>query len=161
MDIGGAARQYQKRPQALGCDRRAALLSSLTVTRIGIIGLGYVGLPLAVAFAEAGDDVLGVDLDPRKAAAISEGRSYIEDVSSEALAAITASGHFRDGARIGTDVFLAFSPERVDPGNERYGIRNTPKIVGGMTPSAPAARRSCTPGSATRSRWSRRPRARR
>ena len=205
MDIGGAARQYQKRRHALGCDRRAALLSSPTVTRIGIIGLGYVGLPLAVAFAEAGDDVLGVDLDPRKAVAISEGRSYIEDVSSEALAAITASGNFRasttpeglrdreailiclptpvdehrnpdlrpvlagaetaaahiapgallvlesttypgttreeiapilerNGARIGTDVFLAFSPERVDPGNERYGIRNTPKIVGGMTP---------------------------
>ncbi len=40
----------------------------------------------------------------------------------------------RGGARIGHDVFLAFSPERVDPGNERYGIRNTPKIVGGMTP---------------------------
>ncbi len=71
------------------------LLSSRAVTRIGIIGLGYVGLPLAVAFAEAGDDVLGVDIDPRKSVAIAEGRSYIEDVSSAALAAVTASGNFR------------------------------------------------------------------
>ncbi|MCY7417263.1 MAG: NAD(P)-binding domain-containing protein, partial [Chloroflexi bacterium] len=65
------------------------------MARIGIIGLGYVGLPLAVAFAEAGEDVLGVDLDPRKATAISERRSYIEDVSDEALAAVVSAGRFR------------------------------------------------------------------
>ncbi len=175
------------------------------MTRIGIIGLGYVGLPLAVAFAEAGDDVVGVDVDARKSQLIESGRSYIEDVSDEVLRAVNASGRFRAvtdpealcdreaiiiclptpldehrnpdlrsvlagtetaaahiapgallvlesttypgttreviapilerrGAVIGQDVFLAFSPERVDPGNERYGMRNTPKIVGGMTP---------------------------
>jgi UDP-N-acetyl-D-glucosamine dehydrogenase len=191
--------------EALVSVRGRPLLSSPAVTRIGIIGLGYVGLPLAVAFAEAGDDVLGVDIDPRKSVAIAEGRSYIEDVTSASLAAVSASGHLRaattpeglrdreaiiiclptpldehrnpdlgpvlegaeaaaaniapgallvlesttypgttreviapilerGGARVGRDVFLAFSPERVDPGNEHYGIRNTPKIVGGMTP---------------------------
>ncbi len=174
------------------------------VTRIGIIGLGYVGLPLAVAFAEAGDDVLGLDIDPRKVSAIADGRSYIEDVASASLAAVTSTGNLRasitpeglrdreaiiiclptpldehhnpdlrpvvagtetavahlapgallvlesttypgttreviapilerDGRRIGEDAFLAFSPERVDPGNQEYGIRNTPKVVGGMT----------------------------
>ena len=174
------------------------------MTRIGIIGLGYVGLPLGVAFAGAGDDVLGVDIDPRKSEAIAAARSYIEDVSDESLAAATASGHLtastdaaglracqaviiclptpidehrnpdlrpviagaetaaanlaagalvvlesttypgttreviapileRGGRRVGSDVFLAFSPERVDPGNATYGIRNTPKVVGGVT----------------------------
>ena len=53
--------------------------------RIGIIGLGYVGLPLAVAFAEAGDDVVGLDVDSRKIAALRAGESYVEDISSERL----------------------------------------------------------------------------
>lgn len=52
---------------------------------IGIIGLGYVGLPLAVAFAEAGEPVVGVDVDPRKVAAIKAGESYVEDISAERL----------------------------------------------------------------------------
>jgi len=56
---------------------------------IGIIGLGYVGLPLAVAFAEQGEQVVGLDVDPRKLEAISAGRSYIEDVPSERLAAVS------------------------------------------------------------------------
>jgi UDP-N-acetyl-D-glucosamine dehydrogenase len=56
--------------------------------RIGLVGLGYVGLPLAVAFAEAGHEVVGLDADPRKVDALAEGRSYIEDVSSERLAAL-------------------------------------------------------------------------
>src|SRR5579862_6589237 len=56
--------------------------------RVGIVGLGYVGLPLAVGFAQAGADVLGVDVDPRKVEAIGTGRSYIEDVSDEALAGV-------------------------------------------------------------------------
>ena len=56
--------------------------------KIGIVGLGYVGLPLAVAFAEAGHDVVGLDTDARKIAAIQEGRSYIEDVPSDRLAAV-------------------------------------------------------------------------
>src|ERR1700684_594471 len=55
---------------------------------VGVIGLGYVGLPLAVAFAEAGESVIAVDIDERKIAAIEAGESYIEDVSSERLQAV-------------------------------------------------------------------------
>jgi UDP-N-acetyl-D-glucosamine dehydrogenase len=54
--------------------------------KIGIVGLGYVGLPLAVAFAEAGNEVVCLDSDSRKIEALSEGRSYIEDIDSDALA---------------------------------------------------------------------------
>jgi len=64
---------------------------------IGIIGLGYVGVPLGVAFAEAGHDVIGLDVDARRIAAIQEGVSYIEDVSSERLAAV--GDRFRSTAR--------------------------------------------------------------
>jgi UDP-N-acetyl-D-glucosamine dehydrogenase len=173
------------------------------VMAIGVIGLGYVGLPLAVAFAEAGDSVVAVDVDPRKVAAIRNGESYVEDISSERLQAvlnrITATSHFQPLARtdavlicvptpltanrepdlralesaaqelgqvlqsgqlvvlesttypgttrerlvpileekselrIGNDVNLAFSPERVDPGRTDYTMRNTPKVVGGLT----------------------------
>jgi UDP-N-acetyl-D-glucosamine dehydrogenase len=177
--------------------------------RVGIIGLGYVGLPLAVAFAEAGVGVIGFDVAEAKVAAIGEGRSYIEDVTSERLerlvragvmtattdggalhdcdailicvptplgqhrepdlafvvsAAETAIANLAPGAllvlesttwpgttrevlapmleaagrHVGEDVFLAFSPERVDPGNQRFGIRETPKVVGGMTPACAA-----------------------
>ena len=56
--------------------------------KIGIVGLGYVGLPLAVAFAEAGCDVVGLDVDPGKIAALREGRSHIEDIPDERLAAV-------------------------------------------------------------------------
>ncbi|MBA2558017.1 MAG: nucleotide sugar dehydrogenase [Chloroflexi bacterium] len=175
------------------------------MTRVGVIGLGYVGLPLATYFAEAGLEVIGVDSDPSKVEAVNAGRSYIEDVPSEQLAPLTASGALRatadasslreaeailiclptplddhrnpdltavtagaeiaaanlapgalvvlesttypgttrelvepilerGGRRVGEDFFLAFSPERVDPGNEHYTIRNTPKVVGGITP---------------------------
>ena len=55
---------------------------------IGIVGLGYVGLPLAVAFAEAGEDVIGVDVDPGKVNGLREGRSHIEDIPSERLQAV-------------------------------------------------------------------------
>ena len=176
------------------------------MTRVGIIGLGYVGLPLAVEFVRAGAHVTGLDVDPRKPEAIAAGRSYIEDVSDADLAAACATGRFvattdpsalddrdaiiiclptpldehrnpdlsyvlagaetaaahlapdallvlesttypgttreivapilaRAGRRVGEDVHLAFSPERVDPGNPTYGVRNTPKVVGGMTPA--------------------------
>ena len=68
--------------------------------KVGIVGLGYVGLPLAVAFGEEGHDVVGVDADPRKIDALSEGRSYIEDVPSERLAALKdklqATGRYAD-----------------------------------------------------------------
>lgn len=173
--------------------------------------MGYVGLPLATAFVDAGEDVLGIDIDPRKVEALDAGRTWIEDVTSDELTAAVATGRLRmattpegladrdavivclptpidehrnpdlrpvlsgveaaiphlapgallilesttwpgttreviaplleqAGRRIGEDVFLAFSPERVDPGNARYGIRNTPKVVGGMT--AECTRRS-------------------
>src|SRR5215208_3390765 len=56
--------------------------------KVGVVGLGYVGLPLAVAFAEAGHEVVGLDADPRKIDALAEGRSYVEDVSSDRLKAL-------------------------------------------------------------------------
>src|SRR5690348_8216600 len=62
--------------------------SRLRAMSIGIVGLGYVGLPLAVAFAEAGHDVVALDVDARKITAIREGRSYIEDIPSERLQAV-------------------------------------------------------------------------
>ncbi|HEX5223708.1 MAG TPA: nucleotide sugar dehydrogenase [Solirubrobacteraceae bacterium] len=169
---------------------------------VGVIGLGYVGLPLAIAFAEEGCDVLGVDLDSAKVDAIAAGESYIEDVSSEQLQAVadriqassryaplakadavlvcvptpltsnrepdlgpliesaralgevlqagqlvvlestTYPGTTRErvaplleesGLAAGRDFHLAFSPERVDPGRTDYTLRNTPKVVGGLT----------------------------
>jgi UDP-N-acetyl-D-glucosamine dehydrogenase len=169
---------------------------------VGVIGLGYVGLPLAVAFAEAGEDVVAVDLDERKVAAIEAGESYIEDIPSERLRAVLpkieawthfaplaragaificvptpltanrepdleplvsagrALGHVvqrgqlivlesttypgttrerllplleRRGLRAGDGINVAFSPERVDPGRTDFTMRNTPKVVGGIT----------------------------
>jgi UDP-N-acetyl-D-glucosamine dehydrogenase len=171
---------------------------------IGIVGLGYVGLPLAVEFAEAGHDVVGVDVNQQRIASLRVGRSHIEDIedgrvqavldrcsfttrfvelheaeavlvcvptplnanrepdlgpllgASRSLAAVlrrgqvivlestTFPGTTRDhlvplleesGLQAGEDFALAFSPERVDPGNARFTIRNTPKIVGGVTPA--------------------------
>jgi UDP-N-acetyl-D-glucosamine dehydrogenase len=68
--------------------------------RVGVVGLGYVGLPLAVAFAEEGHDVVGLDADPRKVDALTEGRSYIEDIASERLTALdgnlTATSRYPD-----------------------------------------------------------------
>ena len=169
---------------------------------IGIVGLGYVGLPLAVAFAEAGCKVVGVDVDTQKVKSVREGRSYIEDVpddrlravdgqifattrfvelheceailicvptplnrnrepdlgpllgASQALAGVIRAGQTiilesttfpgttrehlipllgESGLEAGRDFALAFSPERVDPGRTDYDLRNTPKIVGGLT----------------------------
>ena len=62
---------------------------------ISVLGLGYVGLPLAVIFAEAGFTVLGIDPDTRKVAAVDKGHSYIQDVSTEQLARLVKSGKFR------------------------------------------------------------------
>ncbi|CAN5647477.1 nucleotide sugar dehydrogenase [soil metagenome] len=180
------------------------MLSCPLVTRVGIIGLGYVGLPLATAFAEVGVTVHGVDTDAAKIQAISDGRSYIGDVPSETLAAMVRDGritvatqgaglsdcdailiclptpvdehHTPDlrfviagaevaaahlspgtlvvlesstfpgttrelvqpilesgGRHVGEDFFLAFSPERIDPGNTRFSMRDTPRVVGGIT----------------------------
>jgi len=169
---------------------------------IGVIGLGYVGLPLAVEFAEAGQSVIAVDIDDSKVASVNAGQSYIEDIPSERLQAslerieahtdfaplasadavlicvptpLTANrepdlapllgairsladvlvqgqlvvlestsypGTTREqvlplfearGLRAGKEINVAFSPERVDPGRTDYTLRNTPKIVGGIT----------------------------
>jgi UDP-N-acetyl-D-glucosamine dehydrogenase len=174
--------------------------------RIAILGMGYVGLPLAVVFAEAGFNVTGVDPDSRKAGSLVKGISYIPDISTERLAPLVKSGRLKattdfsvlkdcdavsicvptplrktgdpdmsfilsateqlakymhkgmvvvlesttypgttreillpmlgeaNGLRVGQDWFLAFSPERVDPGREDFTTLNTPKVVGGITP---------------------------
>ena len=174
--------------------------------RIGVIGLGYVGLPLAVEFARAGFDVTGFDVDASKVAEVNAGRSYIGDVSTKDVAAEVTAGKLRattdmsllrdidavdicvptplrktkdpdmsfvvaaaeqiakylhpgmlvvlesttypgttaevlqplfeaTGLKVGVDFYLAFSPERVDPANEKYTTRNTPKVIGGTTPA--------------------------
>jgi UDP-N-acetyl-D-glucosamine dehydrogenase len=172
------------------------------MTSVGVVGLGYVGLPLAVAFAEAGCEVVGVDTDAHKIAEIAAGRSYLPDVSDGRLAAaldhISAGSSFEalaevdavllclptpltvnrepdltplldatravakvlradqlvvlesttypgttrervaplleeSGLAAGREFHLAFSPERVDPGREDFTLRNTPKVVGGLT----------------------------
>jgi len=171
--------------------------------KIGIVGLGYVGLPLAVAFLDAGHDVVGLDTDQRKVAALGRGESYIEDVPSEriaqhgghlsattdvhalgecdavviavptpltenrepdlgplvgaatALASVVRKGQLvvlesttypgttrerlvplleESGLAAGRDFNVAFSPERIDPGRTDFTMRNTPKVVGGLTP---------------------------
>src|SRR5262249_18154932 len=81
---------------------------------IGVVGLGYVGLPLAVAFAEGGREVIGLDLDPRKIDAVNEGRSYIEDVPSETLAALdgrlTATSRYPDLSGCGAVIICVPTP---------------------------------------------------
>jgi UDP-N-acetyl-D-glucosamine dehydrogenase len=173
--------------------------------KVGIIGMGYVGLPLAVAFAEAGHEAWGVEVDPVRVAALERGESYVEDVSSERLQTVlerlhattryadlaqveaaviavptpltrnrepdltpledagarlgevlqrgqlvvlestTYPGTTREklvplleehsGLKAGEGFNVAFSPERVDPGRTDFTLRNTPKIVGGLTPA--------------------------
>ncbi len=173
--------------------------------RFGVIGLGYVGLPLAIELANAGYTVIGFDVSQRVVDGLSSGRSHVKDVSAAQLDAIRKAGRFEattDGSRlreadaisicvptplskfkdpdvsyivaatetikkvlrpgqaiilesttypgttreimlpalestglkVGQDFFLAFSPERVDPGNPVYQTKNTPKVVGGITP---------------------------
>ena len=174
--------------------------------RIGVIGLGYVGLPLAVEFAKAGFDVTGFDVDKSKVDEINAGRSYILDVRTDEVADCVKAGRLRAttemsklgemdaidicvptplrktkdpdmsyvvsaaeqiakhmrpgmlivlesttypgttaevlqpmfearGLKVGEGFVLAFSPERVDPANEKFNTRNTPKVVGGTTPA--------------------------
>jgi UDP-N-acetyl-D-glucosamine dehydrogenase len=180
--------------------------------RVGILGLGYVGLPLSVEFASAGLPVLGFDLSTGKVEAIKRGESYIKDVASHRVGALVSSGGLEatsdltrldecdaivicvptplgktkdpdltlvveaakaiaarlrasqlvvlesttypgtteelilpilreSGLEVGESFFLAFSPERVDPGNPRFNTRNTPKIIGGVTPRCTAVAR--------------------
>jgi UDP-N-acetyl-D-glucosamine dehydrogenase len=173
---------------------------------VGLVGLGYVGLPLAVEFAKAGFKVIGYDISERVVGLLNRGESHIQDVPHSDVAEMVRSGRFeattseerlrecdaisiavptplsktRDpdmayvlaaadaiqrqahpgmcvvlesttypgttrellqprmeaaGLTIGEDVFLAFSPERVDPGNTTWHTKNTPKVLGGMTPA--------------------------
>jgi len=174
--------------------------------RIGILGLGYVGLPLAAAFGEAGFSVVGVDPDQRKVEALNQGTSYIQDVPTEQVRRLVKAGKLiattdftalrqvdavsicvptplrktgdpdmsfimsatselaknmhrgmvvvlesttypgttrelllpmlgqEQNLTVGEDFFLAFSPERVDPGREDWTTLNTPKVIGGITP---------------------------
>jgi UDP-N-acetyl-D-glucosamine dehydrogenase len=185
-----------------------ACLQNKTVT-VGIIGLGYVGLPLARAFAAAGIRVLGFDIDPLKVAKLNAGRSYIRQIPDTVIAemrgkgfeatdrfdrldepdavlicvptpltdtrdpdlsyvlnsARAISGHLRrgqliilesttyptttravvlpvlesSGLRAGTDFFLAFSPEREDPGNPTHSVTSIPKVVGGLDDGSSSA----------------------
>ncbi len=172
--------------------------------KLGIVGIGYVGLPLAVAYAQEGFDVIGIDISDRKVAAINSGQSYIMDVPDDWLQPLVSDGRLRassdyadlisadaiiicvptplrktkdpdiskiidaaerisqlgtsskiiilesttypgtteevilphlvrNGSKIGEDVFLAFSPERIDPGRKDFGVANTPKVIGGIT----------------------------
>jgi UDP-N-acetyl-D-glucosamine dehydrogenase len=184
---------------------RAAAFEDRIATReakVGVVGLGYAGLPLAAEFAEAGFDVVGIDLNAERVAAVNDGRSYLVDVPvaryeeldgrlrattdygavaeldalticvptplsktrtpdiSYVVAAIEAIADNlrsdqlvvlqsttypgtteeivlpileRAGKRVGEDVFLGYAPERVDPGNPAYTIKNTPKLVAGVT----------------------------
>lgn len=173
---------------------------------VAVVGLGYVGLPLAVELAEAGFDVIGLDVDAAKVEQLNEGTSYIPDIPTARVAPLAAAGKLRattdyadlrpadaisicvptplrktkdpdmsyiiqsvdaiaeishsgllvvlesttypgtteeiivprlvnNGFVVGEDVFVAFSPERIDPGNATFGVRNTPKVVGGVTPA--------------------------
>ena len=171
--------------------------------RVGVVGLGYVGLPLAVEFARAGFRVTGIEASPARASALRRGSSYIGDVPGAEIKRLAKSGRLsvrsdgrelshcdaviicvqtplrkskapdlgnvvsacrevakrlrrdqlvvlesttypgttdevvcpaleKSGLKAGTDFFLAFSPERVDPGNGKWTIANTPKVVGGI-----------------------------
>ncbi len=171
--------------------------------RIGIIGLGYAGLPLAIAFADVGFTVTGIDLSEERVNAVNAKRSYLVDVPESRYdvdGTLTASTDFaavaeldalticvptplsktrtpdlgyvmaavgsvaehlragqlvilqsttypgtteevvvpileeRSGLRVGRDFFVGYAPERVDPGNSRWNLRNTPKLVAGITP---------------------------
>jgi UDP-N-acetyl-D-glucosamine dehydrogenase len=177
-----------------------------SAVRAGVIGLGYVGLPLAVELADAGYEVVGIDIDERKVDAVNAGTSYIQDVPSTDVARLVNANRLRattdfadivrldtinicvptplrktkdpdvsymvaavtevarylhpgmlvilesttypgtteelarpileaGGLKAGRDFFLAFSPERVDPGNPTFNTHNVPKVVGGTTPA--------------------------
>ncbi len=174
---------------------------------VAVIGLGYVGLPLAVAYAQKGFRVVGIDLDHSRVGAINAGISHIGDVRSDDIAAVIAEGRLRastaqeelhqadvvficvptpytrnkepdtsyiraatesiaanlqrghlvilrstsypgtteelvrpllerNGYRVGQDIYLAFAPERVDPGRKDYTVRNTPVLIGGCDPES-------------------------
>jgi UDP-N-acetyl-D-glucosamine dehydrogenase len=187
---------------------KAALLEKIErrEATVSVIGLGYVGLPLAVEFAKEGYRVVGIDLDKEKIRLLNSGVSYIPDISTEEVKPLVEKGLLcatddysairdvdaisicvptplrktkdpdmsyvvaatekiaefchpgllivlesttypgttdelviptivKNGFEVGKDVFICFSPERIDPGNQSYQVRNTPKIMGGATPA--------------------------
>jgi len=191
-----------------GSDHLASLLSKIEMrtARVGIIGQGYVGLPLAMVVSGTGFDVTGFDVDVAKVTRLNAGSSYIDDVSDDEVKEQLAAGRFRacdkfddigsmdivsicvptplsktrdpdisfivsaarevvsrlrpgqlvvlesttypgttrelvlplfeeSGLEVGKDYFLCFSPERVDPGNPHFDSRNTPRLLGGITPA--------------------------
>ncbi len=199
-----------RHPVSPPADRSAAeaLLARIAArdVTVAVVGMGYVGLPLATVFAEAGLRVVGVDVSESRVAQLNAGESYVEDVPASLVARLVADGRLsattdfdalaeadaisicvptplgktRDpdmsfiaavteqmatrvrpgqvvvlesttypgttreiilpaleagGLRAGRDFFLAFSPERVDPGREDWTTRNTPKVMGGVTPA--------------------------
>src|SRR5258706_475735 len=98
--------------------------------KVGIIGCGYVGLPLGLRFAEAGHRVVGFDTDPNKIEKLNNGQSYIGHIPAAKI-----QQHVRAKLFSATnDFFLAFSPEREDPGNKQFGLAQIPKVVGGINP---------------------------
>tara|TARA_A100001037_G_scaffold84256_1_gene76364 strand:- start:4846 stop:6159 length:1314 start_codon:yes stop_codon:yes gene_type:complete len=172
--------------------------------KLCVIGLGYVGLPLAVEFAKAGFKVTGIDISENRVNKINKGENYIRDINDKELRSLIDSGSLKattdysvisemdaisicvptplsklkdpdvsyiqssideivnyihpglllvlesttypgttrelilpallnSGAKVGEDLFLCFSPERIDPGNEHFNIKNTPKVIGGVT----------------------------
>src|SRR5919109_286617 len=106
---------------------------------LGVVGLGYVGLPVATTFADAGFKVVGVDTDPARVVAdgalvILESTTY-PGTTEEVLRPLLEAG----GRAAGADFLLAYSPERIDPGNPQYGFREIPKVVGGVTPQSTRA----------------------
>ena len=174
--------------------------------KVAVVGLGYVGLPLATEVAFAGFDVTGIERDPGRVARLNKGDSYIADVPAESLRQVVKAGKLcaqqgfeavertdvvvicvptpldknrnpdiqyiesvvqhtlphihpgqliilestsypgtldetvlapvaATGLKVGEDVFLAYSPERIDPGNHSYHLKNSPKVVGGVTPA--------------------------
>ncbi|HEX3455753.1 MAG TPA: nucleotide sugar dehydrogenase [Gaiellaceae bacterium] len=182
--------------------------------RVAVVGLGYVGLPLAVAYAEAGFDTIGLDVDGPRIEALAAGHSHVDDIGDDRLAAIVTAGRLRptasvealkeadavwlcvptpfdatktpdlsfvraaaetvggvlrpgmlvilqsttypgtttevvqpileqaSGLRAGVDFHLAYSPERVDPGNDEWTLSNTPKICGGVSAACSEAARA-------------------
>ncbi len=195
-----------ERPPETAQERAARLLERIhsREARVGVVGLGYVGLPLTLVFSEKGFPVAGFDLDAEKAKALAAGRSYIRHIDAERVARANATGryaasadfrgiaecdavlicvptpltpqrepdmtyvvattreiadHLREGQLVvlesttypgttdelvrgileektglkcGEDFFLAFSPEREDPGNPKFGTATIPKVVGGV-----------------------------
>ena len=173
--------------------------------RVGVVGLGYVGLPLALAFPQAGYEVVGVDIDEDRVETLRDGQSYVTDISDEEVATAIAEGFnptteyealsdvngvsicvptplrktgqpnlsyvadaterlaevlpngctvilestvypgatedlvaptlSENGNVVGEDVYVAFSPERIDPGRKDYALTEIPKVLGGVTPS--------------------------